>query len=177
MWNKIKLPIFVILIPLVLNIDFLYEDVEANDGTDNKKVIISALLSGIRIYTKIETSSKINVDIISDKPLNKSQFYCDRATKVGGSITKKDQPTCTNQGKTYYCMYSVKKEDDYEYGVLILTDFTKGDFLDEIIISVRVITETAFWVYAVIIILVLLVLIIGAFMVCRYCYRCVCCKR
>ena len=38
MWNRIKLSIFVILIPLILNLnDFLYKDIEANDGTDKKK--------------------------------------------------------------------------------------------------------------------------------------------
>ena len=179
MWNKIKLSIFVILIPLILNLnDLLYKDIEANDGTDKKKITVGrGSVMGIRIYSKIDTSSKINVDIISDKHLNQSNFYSGIAKNVGGSITKKDQPKCTYQGKTCYCIYSVTKEDDYEYGVLLITDFDLEDFAEEITISVKVISDTAFWIYIVIGVFILLALIVGVFVICRYFYRCVCCKR
>ena len=179
MWNNLKLSIFVILIPLILNLsDIVYKDVEANDGTENKKITIGrGSLFGIRIYSKIETSSKVNVDIISDKPLNQSHFYYGRAKKVGGSMDKQTQTKCTNSGKTYYCLYSATKEDDYEYGVLLLTDFGIEDILGEITINVKVISDTAFWVYIVIGVFILLALIVGVFVVCKYFYRCICCKK
>ena len=179
MWNKINLSIFVLLIPLVLNKDILpYQNVELNHGTDKYKLKVDlGVLNGIRIFTKIESSSKITVSIISEKPIKENTVFFDRATKVGGSTSKTNHPTFTSSGKTYYCIYSVKKEDDYQYGVLILTDIALEDFFDEITISVTVVSETTFWIYVVIVGVILLLLIIGMFVVCKYFYRCVCCKK
>ena len=175
MRTTLQLPIFLILISLVLNIDFIFQNVELNDKTENVKVIITTgAVDGLRIYTKIETSSKIEVEIISEKQINQTQMFYDRAKKVGGTIKKSDHPTCTRKGKTSYCVYSVKKEDDYEYGGLLITDLPVGK---EIFVTVRVFSETAVWVIVVIVILVLIVVLVGLFVVCKYFYRCICCKK
>ena len=67
MLNLIKLSIFAFLIPLTLNIvseTILYKDVTINDGETKPVTII--LSRGLRIFTKIEKSSKIMVDITTE---------------------------------------------------------------------------------------------------------------
>ena len=174
MLNSIKLSIFAFLIPLTLNVvseTILYKDVTINDGkTETVKIILSR---GLRIFTKIDKSSKIVVDITTEKAINTSLIYYDRTKDEGDSTEKVNTPVISSSGNTFTCAYSVKKDDVYNYGVLIIAD---GSLYNEIIVKVTVITDTAFWVYIVIGLVVFIVLIVGVFVICRKFYRCMCCR-
>lgn len=174
MLNSIKLSIFAFLIPLTLNIvseTLLYKDVTINGGETKPVTLI--ISRGLRIFTKIDKSSKIMVDITSEKPFNTSLVYYDRTKNEGDSTDKVNTPIISSSGNTFTCVYSVKKDDVYNYGVLIIAD---GSLYNEVVVKVTVVTDTAFWVYIVIGLVVLIVLIVGVFVVCRKFYRCMCCR-
>ena len=93
MLNSIKLSIFAILIPLTLNIvseTLLYKDVTINGGETKPVTLI--ISRGLRIFTKIDKSSKIMVDITSEKPFNTSLVYYDRTKNEGDSTDKVNTP-------------------------------------------------------------------------------------
>ena len=108
MLNSIKLSIFAILIPLTLNIvseTILYKDVTINGGETKPVTII--LSRGLRIFTKIDKSSKIMVDITSEKAINTSLVYYDRTKDEGDSTDKVNTPIISSSGNTFTFVFIV----------------------------------------------------------------------
>ena len=174
---KVSFIIFMILLPLSLNIvedisDLIYDDVLLNDKTENKIVTVS--ISGLRIFTEIEKSSEIEVTLTSDKIINKTNIYYDRAKdyKILVFTERNKKPTILTKGNSHRCYYYVKKEDDYKYGVLIIEGLGP---LFQLTVSVSVYTKLKIGVIIAIVAVALIILIVGIVVICRKCFRCSCC--
>ena len=151
---------------------YVYSHITLNSGT--KDEIVTFLTNSLIIYTKFEKSSKIVVELSPKNNINQSLIYYDKV-KTDSSYTqfpeKKYRPVIASTGNKYTCTYSVSEGDDYEYGALIIDKLSSP-----IIVSVNVITDTTFWILIVVVIIVFILLVVGIFVVCKKCYRCICCR-
>ena len=176
MLNIKKASILVILIPLTLTLSGIdgYQDEQLDNGTKDKIVSIGPSL-GLKIFTKYEKSSKIIVKISADdKPINTTNIYYGRAKQFRETVKSEDKPTCTTSGNSVNCLYNVKKEGDYNYGVLIIKELS---LFKQIIVSVDVVSDSFFYIIIISVFIGLIILIVGFWVVCTKFYRCLCCKR
>ncbi len=176
MVTKIYILFFLLFIQITLSSDIdtlIYDDETFNNG-DNRIITITSV-KGLRIFTKIEKSCKIFVEITSEKAINTDLIYYDRAETESDLLSSKDdKPTVTVSGNKYSCWYSVKKTDKFNYGVLIVEDVYLGQQLS---INVRVVNNKLFWAIIVVIIILALALLVGLYIFCRKCYRCMSCSK
>ena len=172
MGKILNITIFMLLMSFAIQDIGVYDFVELNDKTSHH--IVTCLLWGLRIYTKIEKSSQIKVDLSCDKPINKTNIFYGSVQKYLYIPSTDKKPTIISSNNKYYCTYSVTKDDNTNYGVLSIGGLSP---LHKIDISVTVVSKGVFWVGIVIGIIVLIIIIIGVVLVFKKCYRCLCCVK
>ena len=150
----------------------IYTDITLKDGTENE--IINVHGNGIRIFTKIKKSSTIEVELSPIEAFDTNLIYYGRAKKDSGEPEKREIPTILKKNKKLFCTYTVSKSDDFIYGVLIMDEVS---VLEQIVVSVNVISNSTLWIILVIVLVVVILLIILIVIICRKCYRCICCSK
>ena len=166
---NIKNIILVLLFCLVINVkyDLVFWEVEVNDGQTGH---FQAALGQLKVYTKINESSQIVVDIqMVDRTLTEdnvrfSKFYKDSNTTAYAEVTA----FVEIGDKHYKCTYDVSK-DTNDYGILLIKDLSIGDRLT---ISVSVYGKLTIWIIVAIVAAVVLVLFVIIFFILRKFLRC-----
>ena len=164
---------FIILISIKsLFCAIIYTELTLNDGTDNE--IISLHSNGIRIFTEIEKSSTIKVDLSPLEAFDTNVIFYGRTKINRGEPEKREIPSFTKYKNKLSCTYTVSKSDDFKYGVLIIDEVS---VLEQIIISVNVVSNSTLWIILGIVSIVVILIIIGIVVICKKFYRCICCSR
>ena len=161
--------ILVLLFCLVINVkyDLVFWEVEVNDGQTGH---FQAALGQLKVYTKINESSQIVVDIqMVDRTLTEdnvrfSKFYKDSNTTAYAEVTA----FVEIGDKHYKCTYDVSK-DTNDYGILWIKDLSIGDKLT---VKVSVFSKLAVWFIVALAICAALILIIIVFFILRSFLRC-----
>ena len=156
-----------LLIVLISNIDYIPIALpkEINDGeTANLRLMITT----VWIYSKIEKSSQIVVEIKSDREIKENDVSYSKYYKETNQTEFTQIKLFATNGDTFTCTYDIDK-DTNDYGVLKVKGFSFGD---KITVSVKVIPKTTFWIFLIIGGVVLLFIIVGAIVVCKKCLKC-----
>ena len=156
-----------LLIVLTSNLDYelCVLPKEINDGeTANLRLMITT----VWIYSKIEKSSQIVVEIKSDREIKENDVSYSKYYKETNQTEFTQIKLFATNGNTFTCTYDIDK-DTNDYGVLKVKGFSFGD---KITVSVKVIPKTTFWIFLIIGGVVLLFIIVGAIVVCKKCLKC-----
>ena len=139
MKHNFQFLIFSLFIVLVTNVDYIITLLpkEINDGeTKNLRLMVS----DIWIYTKIEKDSKIVVDIMSDRKINKFDVFYSKYYKETNQTDFQQIKLFLQNGYKSTCTYEISK-DTNDYGVLMVKGFSFGD---KITVEVKVIPNSSF---------------------------------
>ena len=162
--------LFIISIAFSLgkNLEIEVFSFEVNDGQTKN---VTSIIKEIWIYTKIEKSSQIIVEITNydkNRVINQVDVEYSKYYKETNQTKFTPISLFVSNGNTYTCTYEISK-DTNDYGVLEIKNLGIGQLLN---IKVTVIGKTAFWIFIVVGVILGLALLIGLFCICRKFLRC-----
>ena len=162
-----------ILFSLVTNLD--YDPVFYTEINNEEVRKIMAIYTSIWIYTKIEKSSQIVMEITCENErriIKKEDIKYGKYFKETNTTEMSPIENFVANNNKYICTYDVSKGKN-DYGILQISNLLPFQTLT---IKVNVLSKTTYWIIIVVLIIVALAVIIGLLCLCRFFLRC-CAKR